>query len=151
MQISKDIYFEFIWPNLNNQINKNILNNNSIVCKLKYNNFSCLFTGDIEIEAEKEIINKYKNNEMILKTDILKIAHHGSKTSSSEKFINLCNPKICTIGVGKNNNFGHPNEIVLKRLQDIGAKIYRTDICGEIIINVNHKGKISVKNLINGK
>ncbi len=86
--------------------------------KLKYNNFTMLFTGDIEKIAEEEITNKYiKTNK--LKSIILKIAHHGSKTSTMQEFLNLVKPQITLIGVGKNNNFGHPNDEVLKRLEDL--------------------------------
>ena len=72
IQIEKDIYFDILWPNNKNMLKDNPLNNNSIVCKLNYKNFSMLFTGDIEKEAEKQIIKNNSN----LKSDILKVAHH---------------------------------------------------------------------------
>ncbi len=97
-------------------INENILNNNSIVCKVNYNKFSILFTGDIEEIAEKKILEKYKGN--LLSSTILKVAHHGSKSSSIQEFIDRVNPKIALIGVGKDNNFGHPNNLVIERLVD---------------------------------
>ena len=99
-------------------ITSNILNNNSLVMKLSYNSFSMLFTGDIEKIAEEEIVNKYIRTNK-LNTKIIKIAHHGSKTSSIQEFLNLAKPRITLIGVGANNNFGHPNEDVLKRLEDL--------------------------------
>ena len=67
------------------------------------------------------------------------MAHHGSKTSSTEEFLELVKPKIALIGVGKNNNFGHPNIDVIERLENMGSKIYRTDNCGEIIIRINRE------------
>lgn len=85
--------------------------------KLSYNNFSILFTGDIEQIAEEEIIKTYIKTSK-LKTNIIKIAHHGSKTSSIQEFLNLSKPQIALIGVGENNNFGHPNNEVIKRLKD---------------------------------
>lgn len=97
------------------------MNNNSIVCKLVYRNFSMLFTGDIEEMAEKQIISKYKNSK-ILHATVLKVAHHGSKTSSIQEFLELVKPKIALIGVGRNNNFGHPNKDVIKRLQNLRCK-----------------------------
>lgn len=115
--IESGIYFDILWPFSDNVINENILNNNSVVCKLFYEKTSILFTGDIEEIAEKEIMEKYKNKKEILRANILKVAHHGSKTSSSEEFINIVKPKIALIGVGKENKFGHPNNIVLKRLK----------------------------------
>lgn len=93
----KSTYVDILWPNTN-QIEENILNNNSIVMKLSYTNFKMLFTGDIEEEAEKEIVDLYKNTN-ILEANVLKVAHHGSKTSSSEIFLKLVNPKIALIGV----------------------------------------------------
>lgn len=119
-------------------IAENSINNNSIVFKLEYKSFSILFTGDIENIAEEVILSKNIN----LKADILKVAHHGSKTSSSQRFIEAVSPKIALIGVGKNNMFGHPNREVIERLQSYGTKIYRTDECGEISITVNNRGKI---------
>ena len=65
----------------------------------------------------------------------------GSKTSSDENFIKAVNPKISLIGVGKNNKFGHPNDDVIKTLEIINSKIYRTDLYGEIILKVNKKRK----------
>ena len=140
LSIENNVYFDFIWPNKENIIQDNCLNNNSIVCKLYYNNFSILFTGDIEEQAEYEILNTYKKN--ILKSTILKVAHHGSTTSSTKEFIEAVNPKVALIGVGKNNKFGHPNEDVIERLKSCNTKIYRTDQMGEIELKINKRLKI---------
>lgn len=148
IQIEKDLYFDILWPDSQNLITENILNNNSVVCKLHYKNFSILFTGDIEEPAEKEILKQYKNNIQVLNSTILKVAHHGSKTSSIQEFIEAVKPKISLIGVGENNKFGHPNDDVIARLQNIGSKIYRTDKMGEISIAVNSKGIIKIKKFI---
>ena len=137
INIEKNLKFEILWPK-EEQIQENILNNNSIVAKLKYRNFSILFTGDIEEVAENQILKEYKNikvNEntnadtnintdtnVFLGATILKVGHHGSKTSSTQEFIEAVNPKIALIGVGKNNNFGHPNDGVLERLEKIRSK-----------------------------
>lgn len=118
------------------------LNNNSIVAKLTYNKFSILFTGDIE-KSEKNLLDMYKNKE--LESNIIKISHHGSKTSSSEEFIKAVNPKIALIGVGVSNKFGHPNKEVIERLENINCKIYRTDEMGEITMEVNKAGKIRIE------
>lgn len=146
--IEDNLYFNILWPCSKNIVNQNIINNNSMVCKLVYNKFSMLFTGDIEEIAEKEILNKYINLN-ILKSTILKVAHHGSKTSSSEEFINTVSPKYAVIGVGQNNKFGHPSESVIKNLKKKNIQIYRTDKMGEIQINVNRKNKIKVRKFIN--
>lgn len=117
IKIEKDFFFQILWPN-EKQIQENILNNNSIVAKLNYKKFSMLFTGDIEEIAEKQILNEYKNSN-ILKSSILKVGHHGSKTSTIQSFLEVVNPKVALIGVGENNKFGHPNDDVLKRLIDL--------------------------------
>lgn len=119
-----------------------------MICKLKYKNFSALFTGDIEEEAEKLLVSKYGINTS-LESTVLKIGHHGSKSSSTEEFLKLVQPKIALIGVGKNNLYGHPNEEVLERLNNLKCKIFRTDLNAEISIKVNKKGryKITTKNV----
>ncbi len=119
MNIEKDLYLEILWPNSKNIINENVLNNNSLVCKLCYKNFSILFTGDIEKQAEKTILQEYRENLQILNSTILKVAHHGSNTSSTIEFIDAVKPKIALIGVGENNKFGHPNKEVIERLKAI--------------------------------
>lgn len=94
------------------------LNNNAIVAKLVYKNFSMLFTGDIE-KTEENLAKKYKNE---LKSTILKVAHHGSKTSTSEEFLKYVEPQIALIGVGENNKFGHPNQITIEKLKNIRSQ-----------------------------
>lgn len=147
IKIENDIYIDILWPT-DKLITTNILNNNALVFTLKYKEFKILFTGDIEEIAEKEIIKLYKKNEKILEADILKVAHHGSKTSSTEEFLNLIKPKIALIGVGKNNKFGHPNKEVLERLNRLKCLIFRTDINGEITIAANSNGKYKIKSHI---
>lgn len=100
-----------------------------------------LFTGDIEQIAENQILQDYKNSIRELKSTILKVAHHGSRTSSTDKFIETISPQIALIGVGENNKFGHPNNEVIKRLEGRKTKIYRTDKMGEITITVTSKRK----------
>ena len=108
---------QIIWPK-EELIKENVLNNNSIVAKLNYKEFSMLLTGDIEEVAEKEILKEYKDKNILAST-IIKIPHHGSKTSSTQEFLEKIKPKIALIGVGKSNNFGHPNKEVIERLQDM--------------------------------
>lgn len=140
IDIEKDVYIDILWPDKEKIINENKLNNNSLVFKFIYKNFSILFTGDIESIAEKEILEKYKTNFEILKSNVLKVAHHGSKTSSNLEFLEKVKPQIALIGVGKDNNFGHPNINVLERLENMNTKIYRTDLNGEIEIKVTNLG-----------
>ena len=137
IEIEKNLYFDILWPKKADFIKENVVNNNSMVCKLKYKKFSMLFTGDIEEIAEKEIINTYKGKEYLLKADCLKVAHHGSKTSSKKEILELIKPKVALIGVGKNNKFGHPSNVTLENLNSINAIVYRTDAMGEITIKSN--------------
>ncbi len=120
--LEKNIKIHVLWPDEKNLINENKLNNNSLVFKILYKDFSMLFTGDIEEVAERQMLEKYKNNIYIFKSQVLKVAHHGSKTSSTYEFIKNVNPEIALIGVGKKNTFGHPNKIILERLYNFRYK-----------------------------
>lgn len=120
LKIEKDIKLEILWPK-EEQMKENVLNNNSIVAKLSNPYCSILLTGDIEEIAEKQIIKEYKNSN-ILKATILKVGHHGSRTSSIQEFLEKVKPNIALIGVGKNNTFDHPNDEVLKRLEKLRYK-----------------------------
>lgn len=138
----KDLAFKILHPkSKENQISENPLNNNAIVCMVKYKNRRILFTGDIEKVAENEMVKEYTNG---LKADILKVGHHGSKTSTTKEFLDLINPSVALIGVGQNNKFGHPNEDVIKRLEKKNIQIYRTDEMGEISIIIDKNGKIKI-------
>ena len=145
INIENNLYFDILWPT-DKQIEENKLNNNAIVMKLNYKNFSMMFTGDIEEAAEKEIIDLYKNTNK-LKSNILKIAHHGSKTSTTDEFLELVKPKVTLIGVGKDNMFNHPSNEIIEKLENSNIKIYRTDLNGEIEINVSRNGKFNIKSL----
>lgn len=148
INIEKDLYFDVLWPISDKIMSENSINNNSLVCKMVYQNFSMLFTGDIEEIAEKVILEEYKDTNM-LKSTILKVAHHGSKSSSIEKFLEAVKPKIALIGVGEKNTFGHPNSDVLERLEKSGSKVFRTDEEGEITIRINRNGKIWINKMLN--
>ena len=112
-------------------------NDNSSVIYIELNNHKFLFMGDAGLEVEQDLIKKYNLNNI----DVLKVGHHGSKTSSSKSFIDEVNPKYSIISVGKNNRYGHPNDKVLENLSD--SKIYRTDIYGSIMFKIkNNKLKI---------
>ena len=109
------------------------INNLSIVIRLDYNNSSFLFTGDIQEETENTLIDMEKN----IKADVLKVPHHGSDTSSSEVFLAGVRPRISIISVGESNNFNHPNPDVVKLLEDISIRIYRTDKDGAVEVITN--------------
>ena len=107
-------------------------NDNSNVIYTEINNYKFLFMGDASIVREKDILDEYNINNI----DVLKVGHHGSKTSSSELFINSIDPRYSIISVGK-NKYGHPNVEVLNNLSN--SKIYRTDKCGNIVVNISEK------------
>ena len=142
INIQKNLYFDVIWPSSKNLITNNSINNNSLVCKLNFYNFSMLFTGDIEKEAEEAILNN------VLKSTILKVAHHGSNTSTTDEFLEAVSPKIVLIGVGVNNKFNHPSDSTIKKLELKKCQIYRTDQMGEISIRVTKNGNIKISKFI---
>jgi len=114
-------------------------NDNSNVIYTKLDGYKFMFMGDAGVEKEKDILEKYN----ISNVDVLKVGHHGSRTSSSKKFINKVNPKYSIISVGKNNRYGHPNKEVLNNLEN--SKVYRTDEDGSIMFKIkNNKLKIEI-------
>ena len=108
-------------------------NGNSSVIYTELNNRKFLFMGDAGVEVEEDLIKKYN----LKNIDVLKVGHHGSKTSSSKSFVDETNPKYSIISVGKNNRYGHPNESVLENLSK--SKIYRTDKDGSIMFKIKNK------------
>ena len=146
--IDRYSYFEILFPE-EEYILENILNNNSLVAKFISKNTSVLFTGDIEETSEDRLCELYGTTNK-LEADILKVAHHGSKTSSTEDFLGLVNPKIVLIGVSEGNNFGHPNSNVIERLKKYTNLIYRTDKNVEIEIKINNN-EVEVNTMLNEK
>ena len=107
-------------------------NENSNVIYTELNGYKFMFMGDAGVGKEKDILEKYN----VSKIDVLKIGHHGSKTSSDKNFIDEMNPKYSVISVGKNNRYGHPNKEVLENLEN--SKIYRTDLDGSIMFKIKN-------------
>ncbi len=114
----------------------NETNANSIVLRLDYGDFSMLFMGDAEAQTEERLLGKDLN----LKANVIKIAHHGSKYATTENFIKRVQPEAAIISDGAWNRYGHPAQAVLDRLNTAKAKLYRTDLQGEISITT--KGKL---------
>ena len=107
-------------------------NDNSSVIYTKLNNHKFLFMGDAGVEVEQDLIEKYN----LQNIDVLKVGHHGSKTSSSKTFIDNIKPIYSIISVGKNNRYGHPYDSVLDNLED--SQIYRTDQNGSIMFRIKN-------------
>ena len=105
------------------------INNTSIILKLTYKNTTYLFTGDTSKDIETQILNKD------IKSDVLKVAHHGSNDATSAQFLSKVHPEYAIISVGKDNDYHHPHKVTLDKLQRVGTKVYRTDEDGTIILN----------------
>lgn len=118
-------------------------NNESVVIMLKYGEVETLLTADIEARAERQIILSGTN----LDADILKVAHHGSKTSTTEEFLYEVSPQVAVIQVGAKNRYGHPTPEVLKRLEEYDIKYYRTDMDGDIkVISDGQSYQVTAQN-----
>lgn len=111
------------------------LNDYSAVLRLVYENTSFIFMGDAQKLSEKEILSNYTD----IQSDVIKIGHHGSRTSSSEEFIKAVNPKLAIISCGLNNDYGHPHKPTLDLLNSLNIKLFRTDKKGTIILTSDGK------------
>ena len=108
--------------------NEEDINNSSLIIKLTYKNKSFLFTGDTTKEVEDKILDKDLNS------NLLKVSHHGSNDASSANFLVKVHPEYAIISVGKDNDYYHPHQVTIDKLERIGTKIYRTDLDGTIIV-----------------
>lgn len=135
--LDEEVYLDIFYPNEGEIRNES--NENSIVAKLVYRNFSVMLTGDSPIAIEKYLSAKYSNN---LEANVLKIGHHGSKTSTSLYFLNSVKPELAIISAGKNNKYGHPHESVLSLLKDRSIEIKNTTSSGRIIIKSDGAGYV---------
>ena len=131
LTISEDFSIDFIAPVADYED----LNNYSIVCRLNYGENSFIFTGDIEEIAERDIVDSGAD----ISADVIKIAHHGSSTSSLKVFMQAASPEYAVISVGEYNDYGHPHSETLKLFELLGIKVYRTDNNGDIVIFSNGK------------
>lgn len=113
-----------------NKTNYNNTNDYSCAIKISYKNSTYLFTGDIGTINEQEILGKGYD----LNAQVLKIAHHGSKTSTSQEFLNAVSPKIAVISCGFYNSYGHPNKETLDKLKKLNCIVYRTDLDKDIVL-----------------
>ena len=115
------------------EIIKGNLNSMSIILKVEYKDVSVLLTGDAETDEEKTVLNSKSD----LSADVLAVAHHGSRTSSSMSFLKAVSPQIAVISCGENNKYSHPHSETLDKLNKLGIKVYRTDIESDIIISTD--------------
>lgn len=128
IELGEDCELQIIYPReslLGKEVDN--LNSSSIIAKLVYGQTKFLFTGDAESEVEQELINSNAD----LSAQVLKAGHHGSDTSSGQEFLQAVRPEIVIIQVG-GNDFGHPSRRVIKRLERIGAQVFRNDLDGTV-------------------
>ena len=135
IKISNNSELNFLYPlqTLKNQEINN-LNNSSVVAKINFNEYDFLLTGDIEKEVEEELLNENINME----SEILKLGHHGSNTSSTKKFLTTVNPEYVVIQVGAENSHNHPSQRVLYNLEALNiTNVLRNDYNGDIVFYVS--------------
>ncbi len=122
-----------LWPMPANDKNAPSRNNDSIVLRLQYGDRSILMTGDVEREGEAALLSSNNN----FRADVVKVAHHGSKTSSTAAFVNVSKPRLAVISVGLTSMFGHPNQEVVERWRAVGAEVLTTGKRGTITVTTD--------------
>ena len=132
-----DVLFTIIAPTRETYEN---LNNYSVSLRMDYAGKSFIFTGDAEELSEREMLNSGIN----LRADVLKVGHHGSRTSTHQAFFDVVNPDIAVISLGKDNSYGHPHQEVQKILADAKIPVYRTDENGNVVIHISSDGELMV-------
>lgn len=110
------------------------INNRSLIIIADIEGKKFLFTGDAEVKAEKVLIE----NGINFDCDVLKVGHHGSRTSSSQEFLDIATPEFAVISVGEDNSYGLPSEDVIKKLENIGAEVIRTDYVGDVVFGIEN-------------
>jgi len=152
IRITEDVWVDAIWPPPGKERNVDIddPNENNMVFIVNYRGVKIIVTGDLLEEDEIEMVKYYRGTD-VLDCDVLKVAHHGSKSSSSEVFLDAVSPEVAVIEVGANNWYGHPHQQTLDRLEERGVRVYRTDINGAVGIDIKEgKGRNDVKDEKNG-
>jgi competence protein ComEC len=134
INLENDLDLEILYP-FTYQVEEENINDYSVIIKMIYKGRSFLFTGDATAEVEAQILDQN------LDSDFLKVGHHGSRYSSSQKFIEAVSPTVSIISVGAGNSFGHPTKDTLDRLSSVGSRILRTDKAGSIEVDVGGNGE----------
>lgn len=137
IDIGEGAYIDFLFPDRDVATWDN--NDGSIVARLIYGNNSFMLTGDASIKTEQILLSKY--NDKVFESNILKVGHHGSRTSTSLEFLEKVKPKYALISLGEDNKYGHPHKEVIDRLGSLNIEILRTDLLGTIILSC---GKIEL-------
>lgn len=145
ISVSEDVSVEILWPLAaeRGSIRIDDPNEHNMVYMINYKSIKVMVTGDLLEEDEIKMADYYKGSDS-LKCNILKVAHHGSKSSSSEVFLDMANPEIAVIQVGRDNFYGHPHDQTLQRLEDRGIMVFRNDTDGAVGIDIGRNNKIKV-------
>ncbi len=130
IRMGKNLTFDIMYPDHALGAYKN-MNDSSVVGLLTFQNTTVMLPGDLEAKGEKYLVAQKRN----LKADVLKVGHHGSKTSTSEAWLNAVDPEYAVVSVGVRNGYGHPAPSVIERLKTHNVTTYRTDQHGDIILN----------------
>lgn len=141
IDIADDVYVEVLWP-LEKDFKRVKIedeNEHNMVYMIHYYERKIMVTGDLLEEDEIKMLKHYKGTDA-LNCDVLKVAHHGSKSSSSEAFLDAANPEIAVIQVGRGNFYGHPHAQTIERLEERSVKVFRTDTDGAVGVNIGRKG-----------
>ena len=143
--INEDLSIRAIWPLKRNQVSiaADDPNEHNMVYMINYKGVKIMVTGDLLADDEEKMLRHYRGGDA-LNCDILKVAHHGSKSSSTEEFLDATSPEIAVIQVGRNNLYGHPHAEILERLKERGIKVYRTDTDGAVGIDIYKNKRIKI-------
>lgn len=167
IEAGKDIEITVLWPyiddynsdevakkGIENDGEKTGENDKNMVVMLRYKKIKLMITGDLTGEDEEKMLEYYKRhygNYKMLRCDILKSPHHGSRYSNSEKFLRAVSPRAVVIQAGEKNIYGHPHEETLKRIKRLGIDVYRTDKSGAIGVDIRGGNKFIIDKMINEK
>lgn len=149
IRISDDVFIEPIWPVTKKSISTDDPNENNMVYMINYRDIRIMVTGDLLESDELDMLQYYRGTDK-LRCDILKVAHHGSHTSSCEAFLDAASPKIAVIQAGRNNMYGHPHQETLDKLGERGIEVFRTDLDGAVGIDIGRHG-ITVDTIKQGR
>ena len=135
-------YFDFLSPvTAVEKISYTDINDYSPIIKFSYQDTSVMLTGDAENEAEADFVKHYLAGDDYLDVDVLKVGHHGSRTSTTQAFLDLVKPEVAVISCGEGNDYKHPHQAPLNRLFALGCSLYRTDLHGDVVMNIDYTGK----------
>jgi len=116
-------------------------NDASVVVRVVYGEFQALLTGDAPVEVERALVRRYGRG---LESDVLKVGHHGSRTSTSPELLAATGARVALISAGRGNRYGHPHRVVLDRLDSAGLTVVRTDRDGSIVVRGTREGRVTV-------